>query len=153
MYQLYINNQEVNLTGSTDINFNYQQSDLTNPTIIKSSFSKTVTVPGNTHNSNIFNKIYDVQMVNNYATGYFNPAKKADFKLFKDGVLLESGYAKLDSVTKNNGLIFFNLTLYGGLGDFFYELSYNENGDKLTLADMFSSDLDFVINRDTVNSA
>ena len=58
MYQLYINNQEVNLTGSTDINFNYQQSDLTNPTIIKSSFSKTVTVPGNTHNSNIFCKIF-----------------------------------------------------------------------------------------------
>ena len=92
-------------------------------------------------------------MVNSHATGYFNPAKKADFKLFKDGILLESGYAKLDSVTKNNGLIFFNLTLYGGLGDFFYNLSYNEDGDKLTLADMFDDDLDFVINRDTVNSA
>ena len=153
MYQLYINNQEVNLTGQTDINFNYQQSDLTNPTIIKSSFSKTVTVPGNTHNSNIFCKIFDLQMVNHQATGYFNPAKKADFQLFKDGILLESGYAKLDNVTKTNGVIFFNLTLYGGLGDLFYNLSYNDNGDNLTLADMFSSDLDFVINRDTVASA
>jgi hypothetical protein len=153
MYQLYINNQEVNLTGQTDINFNYQQSDLQNPTIIKSSFSKTVTVPGNTHNSNIFCKIFDLQMVNSQATGYFNPAKKANFKLFKDGILLESGYAKLDNINKNNGLIFFNLTLYGGLGDLFYNLSYNDNGDKLTLADMFDSDLDFVINRQTVASA
>lgn len=152
MYQLYINNQEVNLTGQTDINFNYQQSDLTNPTIIKSSFSKTVTVPGNTHNSNIFNKIFDLQMVNQYVTGYFNPAKKADFQLFKDGVLIESGYAKLDSVVKNKG-IFFNLTLFGGLGDFFYGLSYNEEGDKKTLADMFDDSLDFVINKDTVAAA
>lgn len=153
MYQLFINNQEVYLTGKTDINFNYQQSDLTNPTIIKSSFSKTVTIPANTHNSNIFCKIFDLQMVNNVATGYFNPAKKADFILLKDGILLESGYAKLDTITKNNGVIFFNLTLYGGLGDLFYNLSYNSEGDKLTLADMFDSDLDFVINRQTVASA
>lgn len=152
MYQLYINNQEVNLTGETTINFNYQQSDLTNPTIVKSSFSKTVAVPGNTHNSNIFNKIFDLKMVNEFVTGYFNPAKKADFKLFKNGVLIESGYAKLDSVIKNKGT-FFNLTLYGGLGDFFYGLSYNDEGEKKTLGDMFGDNLDFVINRNNVAEA
>ena len=41
------------------------------------------------------------------------------------------------SQTENE--ITYNITLYGGLGDFFYDLAYKETGEKLTLADLTST--------------
>ena len=46
-----------------------------------------------------------------------------------------------------------NITLYGGLGDFFYELAYKETGEKLTLADLTykpDAGLDFQITKEYI---
>lgn len=137
---LYIDNQEVEFQTPPNINYNYSVTDLLNPTVIKNSFSKTITIQGTSQNNKIFGHIWNVER--RQATGgqggvYFNPSKKADFKLYVDGDLYESGYVKLDKVKMNNGLIEYEITLYGGLGEFFYNLSTKENGEKMTLADLY----------------
>jgi hypothetical protein len=39
-------------------------------------------------------------------------------------------------VSRFNGDVKYNVTLFGGLGDFFYGLKYNEDGTQKTLADL-----------------
>ena len=97
-------------------------------------------------------------------TGISNPIRKVPFKLFVGGDLYQRGYVKLDSVKKKNNTVIFSITLYGGLGEYFYNLSYDQNdtGDrKKTLADLkFTTidgethpDLDFIINKQSVYDA
>ena len=85
------------------------------------------------------------------------------FQCFKeDGVsvirryrtLYEQGYVKLDEVRRVGGDYEYDITLYGGLGDFFYNLSLNDDGNEMKLSDLnFEDDIDFTINLDTVKTA
>lgn len=93
----------------------------------------------------------------------FDPSKRTDFQIFKDGELMESGYMQLNDISIDGKAISYNITLYGGLGDFFYGLKYNEDGTTKTLADLryfiedsngnvlpADSELDFTINKELV---
>ena len=62
--ELYINNQKVYFTQPPEIFFNYTHSDLHNPTVIKNSFSKTITIEGVPENNRIFNEFYDLRRIN-----------------------------------------------------------------------------------------
>lgn len=53
-----------------------------------------------------------------------------------NGEIVESGYCQLNDVSINNEIKAYNITLYGGLGDFFYKLKYNDDGTTKTLADL-----------------
>lgn len=162
--QLYISGKQIEFNKEPSILYNYLQTDLTNPTTVKNSFSKTITIEGTRNNNAIFGNIWALDRLQEYSTGtysgaYFNPLLKADFVLYVNGEIYESGYIKLDEVIKNKGLISYKITLFGGLGSFFYTLTYNEDGDKLTLNDLRYTidneepDLDFVINKDTISEA
>lgn len=164
--QLFLNGKEVFFSEPPQINFVYQRTDYTNPTVIKNSYTKTVTIEGTPENNKVFNSIYNLERTQGVNDEfYFNPSKRVPFELFENGDILEQGYAKLDKVNRQGYKIEYEITLYGGLGDFFYGLSYyeqegTENGKKLTLGDLrFTDDtgkeidLDFTINRDTVNDA
>lgn len=72
---------------------------------------------------------------------------------------------QLNSISIKQAVITYNITLYGGLGDFFYGLKYKEDGTIRTLADLqyFVTDedgnilpsdkeLNFYINKDFVNT-
>lgn len=149
--ELYIDGQLVDLNDNTNILFNYKTKDLTNPTIIKNSFTKTIELPGTDNNNNVFGHIWDVQRVQGIEN--FNPSKRVEFKLFKNGELVETGYCKLDSIRRDKGNSY-SITCYGRLGDFYFNLMYSGNGEKRTLADMdYGYDLGFTINRTTVNDA
>lgn len=149
---LYLNGQQVDLNDNGGIYFNYKQKDVKNPTIVKNSFSKTLTIPGTDNNDNIFNNIWDLTRVQTTdIVPYFNQSKRVQFELFLNGELIEQGYAKLDRIRRNK-VTEYDLSLYGSLGDFFYGLAFDPlQGTKKTLASLdFGEDLSFTINKETV---
>lgn len=150
---IYLNEQELHLSEPFQVNFMYLIEELTNPTIVKNSYSKTFKVEGCKHNNSIFNSVFNLDYYRQ--TGeLFNPSTKADFKIFLNGELYESGYAKLESITRKGKRIEYEISFFGGLGDFFYCLSTKEDGDSMTLADLdYGETLTFKINRDTVKEA
>lgn len=164
---LYIGDMEVEFNQPPDILYTYQTTELTNPTVIKNSFSKQITIYGSPHNNNIFGQYWNVERLQGTSNGigsYFNPSKKVPFKLYINGDIYESGYVKLDEVKIVEGKsVEYNITLYGGLGQFFYNLSTDWNtGNKRSLADLNyyawtdstePLDLSFTINKSTVASA
>ena len=162
---LYIADQLVDLDDQSFVLFNYTMDDLSNPTIVKNSFSQQITLKGTPTNNKIFGDSFktDRQVANMGAEAGvdFNASKKTPFTIYNEmNEILESGYVKLDSVTRKGVDIQYKVTLYGGLGSFFYALSYDENGNKRTLADLdylgtsdTSRELNFVINARTVREA
>jgi len=161
---LYIDGRLADLDDESFILFNYTMDDLSNPTIVKNSFSQQISLPGTPGNNAIFGDAYRLDRrvdFNEGASGAgFNPSKKTDFAIYNElGEILESGYCKLDSVVRNGVNITYKVSLYGGLGSFFYSLSYAEDGRKLTLADLDylgngdPGELDFTIDANAVEDA
>lgn len=162
--RLYINDMLVDFSNELSIPFTYQLEDLNNPTIIKNSFTKTITIVGTKNNNKIFGEIYNLDREqlydNNYIVGaYFNPSYRTPFILYRDAEIIESGYMQLNNVTIKNNIINYNITLYGGLGDFFYNLSYNKNNEALQLKDLVygvsnienpDKEFDFILNKNII---
>lgn len=154
--RLYINDMLVDFSNELSMPFTYQLEDLNNPTIIKNTFTKTITIPATNQNNKIFGEIYNFdrqQLYNqNYLIGaYFNPSFRTPFKLYRNGELIESGYMQLNTISMKNKDIQYNITLYGGLGDFFYNLSYNEDNEPLQLKDLdYNTDLSFIMDKKVV---
>lgn len=155
--ELYIGTGLVEFSTDPQILYNYTQNEVNNPTVVKNSFSKTIVIEGTPSNNKLLGQYWNLERIEGAGgTGtVFNSSKKVEFNLFVNSQLYESGYVKLDSVKKNKGKIEYSITLYGGLGEFFYNLNTNdENGEKLKLSDLdFGTDLDFTINMATVKDA
>ena len=162
---LYIADQLVDLDDQSFILFNYTREDLSNPTIVRNSFSQQITLKGTPANNKIFGGSFRTDRVVGISGGDsgvdYNASQKTPFTIYDEmGEILESGYVKLDSVSKTGGDIQYKVTLYGGLGSFFYALSYDENGNKRTLADLVYRDTDnpdtelnFTINATAIHNA
>ena len=160
MIELYINNTLVDLDqGSNDtfsILLQKTRTDYTNPTILKNSFTKTVSLPGTDSNNKLFNQIWKLDRTQ--WKGAFNPSYRSPFLLLENGSLVECGYVKLDSV-KINKTNSYDCTFYGELGNILYGLTYRTNEETqdtipLTLGDLiYDQDLKFDINKDVVLSA
>ena len=155
--KLYINGIEADLTEDISLPITYVQEDLTNPTIVKNSFSKTVTLPGTKTNNSIFGQFYKLDRFTINHTGNttvgveYDPSKRIPFQIYKNADIVESGYLQLNAVNVDSYKVSYDTTLYGGLGDFFYGLSYKEDGEKLTLADLnYKDNLTFKINKEYI---
>lgn len=166
--QLYIADTLVDLDTDSIITLNYILEDTNNPTIVKNSFSKSITLPATDTNNKLFGHIYNLSRETildgaGISGARFNTLKRTPFQLFVEGQLIESGYIQLTSIKLTNGQPRYTIQAYGGLGDFLYNLMYDEEGDKLTLAslnygiDGFTGDakdeLTFNINKDVVSNA
>ena len=170
--KLFINGLEVDLKEDINILFTYQLEDRTNPTTIKNHYSKNITieeVEGTPKNSLIFGlfSFPDRRIGQGGTAGnQFDPSKRVPFELYVNGDLQESGYAQLTKVTKSGRKVVYSITLYGGLGDFWYSLHMKDNGETRTLADLKWSnrdendnilpedeEFDFTINKETVMEA
>lgn len=148
---LYIGGTKADLSGQELILMNWTQNDLTNPTIVKNSYSQQIELEGTPANNMIFGGMLRLDRKTSNTANYtgvsFDPMRRTPFSLYDDrDALLESGYVKLNAVNRKGAHYTYSVTLYGGLGGFFYSLSYNEDGSKKTLAD-----LDFGIPRDAGN--
>lgn len=157
---LFIGGKEVEFSSDPKILFNYKETELHNPTIVRNNFTKSITIDGTPTNNDIFGNIWNLERTQ--FSSLYNPMQKVGFELYMYGELIENGYVKLDSIKKSNNKISYSVTLYGGLGDFFHNLSYLEGTDKKkSLANLayktYDNDddpnLDFIINKDTVAEA
>lgn len=155
---LYIGNLIADLSGDGLILFNYTQEDLTNPTIVKNSYSQQVTLKGSDANNQIFTSYFRNDRTT--AIGSFNALAKTSFTIYNEtSEIIESGYCKLESVERKGSEITYKITLYGGLGGFLYSLMYDDDGNKLSLADMTytsggdDDEFDFNINKQSVRQA
>ena len=162
--RLFLGNEEVEFSTPPEILFNYSETELTNPTIIKNAYSKTVTIEGTAQNNKIFGHFYDLERIQGYdgttVGTSFNPLVKTDFALYYNGSIYESGYFKLDEIRKNNNNIEYDISLFGGLGDWLYSLSYREDGNPMELSDLtfafeedMGEELGFTINKEAVSDA
>lgn len=160
MIELYINNTLVDIDQGSNDSFSIllqkTRTDYTNPTILKNSFTKTVSLPGTDSNNKLFNQIWKLDRTQ--WKGAFNPSYRAPFLLLEDGSLVECGYVKLDNI-KISKTINYDCTFYGELGNILYSLTYRTDKESeetitLTLGDLiYEQDLKFGINKDMVLSA
>jgi hypothetical protein len=166
--RLYIADELVDLDADSIITMNYLLEDSNNPTIVKNSFSKSITLPATANNNALFGHIYDLTRktiidADKQAGVNFNSLKRTPFKLFIDSALVESGYIQLIGINKTNGTPRYTIQAFGGLGDFFYNLMYDENGDKRNLASLnfgfenydgdAVNEMDFTIDKGVVANA
>ena len=166
--ELYLGGRSVEFNEPPEILFSYIRTDYTDPTVLRNSYSKTLTIEGTPNNNQIFNSIYHLDKISDYGT--FNPAKRMEFQLFSNGDILEQGYAKLDKINKDGKNITYDITLYGGLGEFLYNLSYDQTaegsdtsrggGEDRRLSSLIfydvdspNTEFDFDITKDTVAEA
>ena len=145
MIELYIENKKIDLAEDLEINFTYESIDPDKLSSIKNSFSKTVNIPGTPANNITFGHIFRSdkyipdpdKTLENIESGY-DPHKKVNWFINRNGILVNRGYCTLDNIImKSKRDITYQLTLYGGIGEFFYSLSYNKDGSPKTLYDMF----------------
>ena len=139
---LCIAGRQVDLDEQSFILFNYTMEDLNNPTIVKNSFSKQITLKGTANNNRIFGNIFRLDRETLYNASYsgvaFDASRKTPFVIYDDaGSILESGYMKLDKVNRTRGMVEYGISLYGGLGSFLYNLMYEEDGSKKSLSGMW----------------
>ena len=157
--QLYIGGKRADLDDGSFILFTYTAEELTNPTIVRNSFSRQITLKGTPANDEIFGHIYRNDRLTEYGGGMtgpdFDPCRKTAFVIYNEMMeILESGYLKLDGIVTTRKKHEYKVTLFGGLGSFLYGLSYDASGDKLSLADLdFGETLDFTINRAAISDA
>lgn len=142
MIELYIDNKKADIDQNTNITFIYQTTDFEKPTAIKNNFSQSIELPGTVNNNTIFGHIWklDRNIIENDSifTGVnFNPHKRVNYTLTNNGQMVNSGYIQLDEVNRKNDVITYSITLYGGLGDFFYSISSDEDGNERKLDDMY----------------
>jgi hypothetical protein len=158
MLSLYISDQKIDLPEKFNILFSHTLEDRTNPTVVKNSFSKTLELPGTDNNNKVFGTFFRNDRYQLYGasdTGaYFDPSKRVPFAIYENGDLIQDGYCKLDKVKRTNEQVLYYVSLFGGLGEFFYNLTYRQDGVEKKLSDLdFGEDLSFKINKDTVKSA
>lgn len=139
--KLYIDDKLVDFSNDLQISFTYSLKDVNNPTIVKNPFTKTINIIGTPNNNKIFGAIYKFDREQIYdATklvgAYFNPSVRTPFTIYRNGELIENGYMQLNSITLKGRVINYNVTLYGGIGNYLYSLMYSENGEALTLSDL-----------------
>lgn len=163
---LYIGGTAVDLSDDSFILFNWAFEDLSNPTVVKNSWSQQVTLPGTDTNNAVFGQYFRPDHRVGSGSGLtgtdFNPLRRTPFTILSEtNEVLQEGYVRLDSVSrKGTWIVSWTVTLYGGLGSFLYSLSYDDEGNKRTLADLDylgtsdpDGELTFVINADTVQAA
>ena len=143
MIELYIENKKIDLSEDFEINFNYETINPDKLSSIKNNFSKTVNIPGTPNNNITFGHIFRIDKYIPIAgpsniNSYYDPHKKINWFINKNGSVINRGYCTLDNILiKDKNDITYQFTLYGGIGEFFYSLSYNEDGTNKTLKDIW----------------
>ena len=134
MIELYLAGYKADTTTDLEIPMTYENISLGSPEAVKNNYSKTIRLQGTKNNNKIFGQIYRldrsiIDSSNNIGI-YFDANKRVEYVLKYDGALYDRGYFKLDSIDNDRHIVQYNLTLYGGLGNFFYSLMYSDTDDQ-----------------------
>lgn len=130
--ELYINDQYIDLDltsslGSSVFAFTMTWDDLSNPSLVKDDYSKTLTIIGTPHNNTVFSDIW--RFDSELTADSFNPSKKADFRLLLNGSLWKTGVVKLNTITIKDKVPNYSVTLYGKVTDFITLMNNSDIND------------------------
>lgn len=133
---LYIAGKRADLDDASFLLMNWTQDEASSPATVRNSYSQPVTLPATPANNAIFGYFWRPDRVT--PDGGFDPLERTPFDLVADtGDRVSGGYLKLDSIaTGPGGVASYSVTLYGGLGGFFYAMTNRTDGQKRSLADM-----------------
>ena len=86
--KLYIEGLQADLDESSFLLLNYTAEDLSNPTVVKNSFSRQITLKGTANNDAIFGNIYRNDRNTVYGSPYtgpnFDPTRKTSFVIYNE---------------------------------------------------------------------
>lgn len=136
MLELYIQGKKADLSENTSVLLTFKGVETDKPTAQRNTFSKTIELRGTDNNNAIFSDIWKLDSV----TNSFNARKRVPATIMKNGDIAEDGYVKLDEIKRDEDGLSYSITFYGGLGDFFYGLQFTDEGNPLTLSDIFPND-------------
>lgn len=161
--ELYIGGLLADLSSQDLILLNWTQEDAANPTAVVAPYSQQVTLPGTPANDAIFGAIWRpdrrTALTGGWTGAAFDPLRKTPFVIYSDtGEIIESGYVRLDSVDRKGPRVSYKVTLFGSIGSVFYSLTYRQDGETMSLADLDyigggESELDFDITAQAVLAA
>lgn len=115
-----------------------QMGDIINPSTVKTSYSKTITLPRTNTNDRIFSQYFKLDKL--VSTDSFNALEKTPFTLFINGTeKLFEGWIKLNKVTKEG----YEVNLFSNEGKLFNSLAEKNLND-------LDIDLDHKIGRTTI---
>ena len=123
--QLIVNGVDVPLEGSLSPNLTYSIQDIKELDKRKSTYSKTVTLPGSKVLNDLFNFIFEINI-----DGTFNPNLKADAVYLVDSQTILNGFIQLKDIHYlDNSHIIYKCVLLGTTANFFTDLAEKELTD------------------------
>lgn len=132
MIEIYIGGRRAELNADSTLTLTHELESLTSPTAVKNTYSQTLKLPNTPKNNAIFGQIWRFDNV----VGVFDPTQRVDAVIIANSDIFQIGYVQLDTVRYSGPNWTYELTFYGGLGDFFYNLQTKEDGTPRTLADL-----------------
>jgi hypothetical protein len=135
---IYLEGERLDLSDDVLVQLNFTVDEIRDFASRTTSYSRTITFPGTATNNKIFGHVYDIAMANDYSAlldnvdANFNPLKKADVEVYRDGLLIISGTLQLQSCTVTGGVVEFDTNIVGQLG-----------GLVAAIGGKFLTDLDF----------
>lgn len=122
-YQLYIENQLMDVDEKLSFPLNKILEELNDPTLIKVEWSKTIKLPMTDNNNMFFGNYFRLDNVtaadvNGSISGvYFDPTQKLNFRIVYNSDIVMEGYAKMLSNNNSSKKKVYELSLYGKLGE------------------------------------
>lgn len=145
MTEIFVNNVLVDIKDDLPTSLNYAIADILSPEKRNTSFSKTIKLPGTKINNSLFSHIFEISKevqsgnsLENY-TPDFNPALKANTKIFEDNILIFDGVLQLLQINFLDGHYEYEVNVFGQLKN----IILNIEGKKLEDLDLSEYDHTF----------
>ena len=127
---------EIDLYDDVSIPITYNIIDVREPEKRKTSWSKTILVPGTKNNNRVFSHIYDiggdqwVKIRGRAVWSGFNPNLKTEVVILNDGIQVLKGNMQLKQATKDvDGNIEYEIALNGDLTSLFFDVGNKKLSD------------------------
>jgi len=136
----------IDLSKSVGFGIKISIDDLTNISKKNSSYSKTILVPGTKENNKIFASAYDI----NTTFTFFNPNRKLNCRLVKDGNVLLDGFIQLldvkilSNTDQSGNVVQYSIKVSDKIIDFYSSIK------KKMLSELDFSESNHTLNRSTV---
>lgn len=124
--EIIVENSRLDIYEDIGLELNLAIDDIKDFSSRNTTYSKTITVPGNANNNKIFGHIYSLTSANNYgvntdnpSVGYdFDPTKQTNAKIFVNKIQVFKGVLRLLEIKINKGQIEYECAVFGELGGF-----------------------------------
>lgn len=124
--EIIVENTRLDLYEDIGLELNLAIDDIKDFSSRNTTYSKTITVPGNANNNKVFGHIYSLNSANNYgvntnspSVGYnFDPTKQTSAKIFVNKIQVFKGVLRLMEIKIDKGVIEYECVVFGELGGF-----------------------------------